>query len=159
MTTDTITFVRELVGLATDLVDPKGKTMDHWDEIRRQVETRKGSDLPRLNFESLMEGIAEKIQSAAELLDITETGYQQICRKNDEMQNIIGMMTAALNANNAECSRMRLALMKISGRAEYDPQDGRRASQYKRDEGLWTTDEYLADAALCGPLKSAQGKS
>lgn len=41
------------------LLDPKSKTMSHWDQVRGQCENYKGSDLPRLNFESLIETIAE----------------------------------------------------------------------------------------------------
>lgn len=54
---------------ANDLLDPKGETMKRWDEIRHQVETYKGSDLPRMNFESLLEDFAELFVDAAEALD------------------------------------------------------------------------------------------
>jgi hypothetical protein len=62
-------LVQRLRSTANDLLDPKGKTMDHWDEIRHQVETHKGSDLPRLNFESLLEDFAALMVEAAETLD------------------------------------------------------------------------------------------
>jgi hypothetical protein len=54
---------------ANDLLDPKGETMKRWDEIRGQVQTYKGSDLPRMNFESLMEDHAELMILAAEALE------------------------------------------------------------------------------------------
>jgi hypothetical protein len=58
-------------------------------------------------------------------------------------------------------------LGKISGRIDYDREDHIKASQYKRDEGMWTTDEYLADMALtilesekevCDPNTCSNGK-
>lgn len=54
---------------ANDMIDPKGKVMDRWDAIRGTVETHKGSDLPRLMFESLMEDFAELMKEAAETID------------------------------------------------------------------------------------------
>lgn len=48
----------------------------------------------------------------------------------------------------AEIERLRAALEKIAGRREYSHEDHERAARYKRDEGIWTTDEYLADVAL-----------
>lgn len=51
-------------------------------------------------------------------------------------------------AAEVRCKTLMLALEKISGAREYDPEDHRRAATYKREEGVWTTDEYLADAAL-----------
>ncbi|HEY6018804.1 MAG TPA: hypothetical protein VIY48_02625 [Candidatus Paceibacterota bacterium] len=50
------------------LTDSKSETMSHWDQIRGQVETYKGSDLPRLNFESLIETIAENTETAIRAL-------------------------------------------------------------------------------------------
>jgi hypothetical protein len=40
------------------------------------------------------------------------------------------------------------ALEKIAGYRDYDASDHAEASKYKPLEGLWTTDEYLADSAL-----------
>ena len=88
---DAIVLVKELQALADDMVDPKGKTMDQWDNIRNLVETHEGSDLPRLVFEDLMESISEKIREAAEMLAVTETGYQRICEMNDGLQKLVGM--------------------------------------------------------------------
>lgn len=42
------------------------------------------------------------------------------------------------------------ALEKISGQRDYDPNDHNKAALHKPSEGMWTTDEYLADAALAG---------
>lgn len=61
---DTLLIAR-LRAMAVDIISPYGKTLKHWDEIRHQVETRKGSDLPRLNFESLIEGFADLMHEAA----------------------------------------------------------------------------------------------
>jgi len=58
----------ELRLLAADLVNPKGKAMDRWDQIRHQVETHEGSDLPRMNFEGLMDDLADKFIEAANAL-------------------------------------------------------------------------------------------
>jgi hypothetical protein len=43
---------------------------------------------------------------------------------------------------------MRLVLEKIAGRREYDKADYDGVLTYKIDEGMWTVDEYLADAVL-----------
>lgn len=53
--------VERLRRLAADMVDWNGETMKRWDEIRGQVISHPGSDLPRLNFESLMEDFSETI--------------------------------------------------------------------------------------------------
>lgn len=63
------TIIDQLRAYVADLVDAKGKTMERWDEIRRQVERHKGSDLPRLNFESLMEDVAEKFELAIDEIE------------------------------------------------------------------------------------------
>lgn len=54
---------------ANDLYSTEGETMKRWDLIREQVETLKGSDLPRLNFEGLIEEFADLFVEAAEALD------------------------------------------------------------------------------------------
>ena len=54
---------------ANDLYSAEGETMKRWGEIRHQVETRRGSDLPRMNFESLIEELADLLVEAAEALD------------------------------------------------------------------------------------------
>lgn len=54
---------------AADLYDWHGETMKLWDQIRHAVETQKGSDLPRLMFEQLMEDLAELLQAGADALD------------------------------------------------------------------------------------------
>lgn len=55
--------------MATEATAWNGKCMCAWDMIRRQVETRKGSDLPRMNFESIMEDFADMLIEAADALD------------------------------------------------------------------------------------------
>jgi hypothetical protein len=54
---------------ANDLYSATGETMKKWDEIRHQVETLKGSDIPRMNFESLIEELADLMIEAAEAID------------------------------------------------------------------------------------------
>lgn len=110
---DVIGFCKELQALAADMVDTDGETMKHWDQIRGQVERLKGSDLPRLNFEGLMETLSDKIREAAELLGITETGYQQICLKNDALQALVGKMTDAMLASEQGKGRLREALQRL----------------------------------------------
>jgi len=56
---------------AADLYSADGETMKRWDEIRHQVESLKGSDLPRLNFESLIEEFADLFIEAAEAIEPT----------------------------------------------------------------------------------------
>ncbi len=52
-----------------------------------------------------------------------------------------------------EIERLRAALEKIAGRREYERADYDTYAKYKTDEGLWTFDEYVADAALPPPVK------
>lgn len=54
---------------ANDLYSTTGETMKRWDLIRHQVETLSGSDLPRMNFEGLIEDLADLMVEAAEALD------------------------------------------------------------------------------------------
>ena len=54
---------------ANDLYSTDGETMKRWDQIRHQVETLHGSDLPRMNFEGLIENFADLFMEAAEALD------------------------------------------------------------------------------------------
>lgn len=54
---------------ANDLYKTDGEAMKLWDEIRRKVETSKGSDLPRLMFESFLEDVAGLLQAGADALD------------------------------------------------------------------------------------------
>jgi hypothetical protein len=64
--TDTAQRLREK---ANDLCKTDGEAMQLWDKIRHTVETRKGSDLPRLMFEGFLEDIADLLQEGAEALD------------------------------------------------------------------------------------------
>jgi hypothetical protein len=68
------------------------------------------------------------------------------------------LIIAALNrtATSQPTDAAREALEKISGRREYDATDHENAARYKPGEGRWTTDEYLADAAL-GPTVEMGG--
>lgn len=54
---------------ANDLYDTNGETMKLWDKIRHEVETKPGSDLPRMMFEGLIEDLAELLQLGADALD------------------------------------------------------------------------------------------
>ena len=62
-------LAQRLRSKANDLLDTKGETMKRWDEIRGQVERLKGSDLPRMNFEGMIEDHADLMIEAAEALD------------------------------------------------------------------------------------------
>lgn len=64
-------LAQRLRDTANDLLNPRGKTMDRWDEIRYQVETHKGSDLPRMNFEGMLEDFAGLMMEAAEAIEPT----------------------------------------------------------------------------------------
>lgn len=59
-------IVQELRSEADDIEKWDGEAMTTWDEIRSQVETHKGSDLPRLNFESLICEYADLMRRAAD---------------------------------------------------------------------------------------------
>lgn len=52
-------------------------------------------------------------REAAELHAITETGYQQICLKNDALQALVGKMTDAMLASGTEQGRLRAALQRL----------------------------------------------
>lgn len=54
---------------AADVIDWDGRTMKRWDEIRGKCETHKGSDLPRLMFEGLVESLAELMTEAADEIE------------------------------------------------------------------------------------------
>lgn len=43
--------------------------MKRWDDIRHKCETLRGSDLPRLMFESLIENLAELMVEGASEID------------------------------------------------------------------------------------------
>jgi hypothetical protein len=62
-------IVERLRSEAADVIDRNGKTMKQWDEIRHRCETLKGSDLPRLMFESLVESLAELMVEGADEID------------------------------------------------------------------------------------------
>jgi len=62
-------IVERLRATAFDAVDWNGTTMKQWDTIRHKCETLKGSDLPRLMFESLIEGLVELMVEAADEID------------------------------------------------------------------------------------------
>lgn len=53
---------------ANDLYHWEGKAMKRWDEIRHEVETKRGSDLPRMMFEDFIEEIADLLVEAADAL-------------------------------------------------------------------------------------------
>lgn len=55
---------------------------------------------------------------------------------------------AVANERVKENMALRAVLEKISGRREYLSGDVEAAAHYKPEDGLWTIDEYLADAAL-----------
>jgi uncharacterized protein DUF551 len=61
-----IDLEQRLLNKANDLLKWNGGAMQLWDKIRHEVETKKGSDLPRLMFEQFLEDIAELLQAAAE---------------------------------------------------------------------------------------------
>lgn len=62
-------IAQELRAKANDLYNWDGEAMKLWDKIRREVETSRGSDLPRLMFEDFLEELAELLQRGADALD------------------------------------------------------------------------------------------
>ena len=62
-------IVERLRSQSADATDWNGKVMKDWDNIRRIVETHKGSDLPRLMFESLIESFAELMDAASDEIE------------------------------------------------------------------------------------------
>lgn len=53
---------------ANDLYSNDGETMKQWDKIRHAVETCKGSDMPRVMFEQIIEELADLLIEAADTL-------------------------------------------------------------------------------------------
>jgi hypothetical protein len=62
-------IAQKLRNKANDLYSNEGEAIKYWDQIRGKVETLKGSDLPRLMFESFIEDIADLLVEGAEALD------------------------------------------------------------------------------------------
>ena len=54
---------------AADLYDTDGEAMKLWDRIRHQMETMKGSEIPRMNFEGFIEEIADLLVEAADEIE------------------------------------------------------------------------------------------
>jgi hypothetical protein len=54
---------------ANDFYKRDGDTMKQWDQIRHAVETQKGSELPRMMFEQIIEEAADLLNEAAEALN------------------------------------------------------------------------------------------
>lgn len=62
-----------------------------------------------------LDGFARnRLAEAAELFGVTEAGYQQISRKNDELQGIINQLTLALTDAGSDLKLLRAALSEIS---------------------------------------------
>ena len=57
-------------------------------------------------------------------------------------------MSMQIMEQRARIEALKAALRKIAGRDEYAKEDYAASTKYKLDEGMWTVDEYLADAAL-----------
>lgn len=108
----------ELRAMAADLVNQHGRAMEAWDRIRRQVETIKGSDLPRMSFESLLESFADLMNSGAdEIVRITmqlPEGMQHCIIQFKECEKGHGRLTATnwIDHGCASCQieRLRAAL-------------------------------------------------
>ncbi|TXG96553.1 MAG: hypothetical protein E6R08_09110 [Nevskiaceae bacterium] len=62
-------IAQKLRDKANDLYSVNGETMKKWDDIRKLVETRKGSDMPRMMFEDIIEELADLLVEAAEAID------------------------------------------------------------------------------------------
>jgi hypothetical protein len=54
---------------ANDFYKWDGETMKQWDRIRHAIETKKGSDVPRMMFEEIIEEAADLFIEAAEALN------------------------------------------------------------------------------------------
>jgi hypothetical protein len=77
---------------AADIIDWHGQTMKEWDKIRGVVETHKGSDLPRLMFEGLVESLAELMTEGA---DEIEKQRRNVRHWREECGKLAGSHTAA----------------------------------------------------------------
>lgn len=62
---------QKLRNKANDLYRVDGETMKKWDEIRKMVETMKGSDMPRMMFEDIIEELADLMIDAANAIERT----------------------------------------------------------------------------------------
>jgi hypothetical protein len=62
-------LVERLRVVASDIRDINGVVMKQWDLLRGQIEVMKGSDIPRVNFEAMMEDFAGLfVESADEIV-------------------------------------------------------------------------------------------
>lgn len=97
----------------------------------------------------------KRLNEANAEIDALKHDIERLTEINSQWINAHEMQAETIRKLRGELSqqamlveRMSAALEKISGRREYEPGDHQVAVCYKREEGLWTTDEYLADAAL-----------
>jgi small-conductance mechanosensitive channel len=74
-----------------------GPTLTNWDSIRRQVETMPGSDIPRMNFENLIEELTGPMREAAD----------EIERLRADTNVVHADLCAELDNANAEIERLR----------------------------------------------------
>ena len=91
-------LVAELHKLADDAIAWDGDTMKRWDQIRRQIETMPGADLPRMNFEDLIEDFSDKLNEAAAEIECLRLTVEQLQSLDGRQQRKIERLRAALRA-------------------------------------------------------------
>ena len=84
-------LISRLRSTAADMDDFDGKTMKVWDEIRAKCLTHRGSDLPRLMFEALLEGFSELMVEAADALTAPQRCSDETARETVGYQVPDGM--------------------------------------------------------------------
>lgn len=77
---------------------------ERWDQIRHQVETLPGSDLPRMNFESLIEDFIEALRKAA---DEIERLQALLARLRDGGREFCARLGNEIASRDAEIERLQ----------------------------------------------------
>jgi hypothetical protein len=131
--TDTIGRLRKQ---AADVIDWHGQTMKEWDKIRATVEAHKGSDLPRLMFEGLVESLAELMSEGA---DEIENQIRNVRHWREECGKLHAKL--AQTPDVAQCGRDPLGFMTVD---EWPKEIDERVLIYVVHENA----QYEADEAI-----------
>ena len=101
-------IVERLRATVKDADDWNGSVMQRWDQIRGQVTSLPGSDLPRMNFEDLIENFTEILTEAANEIE--------------RLRGIINTLDNNLQVQISHVNRLRAASLQDGPKPEpFDP--------------------------------------
>lgn len=72
----------------------------------------------------------------------------EVVEINDTGHYVNEKVRAEIERLRSQLGKAQVALEKISGHREFDLEDFQLHHLYKRDEGMWTLEEYVADVTL-----------